>query len=71
MTAQQEPKKTDESWYRCNVIQCPKCDHLQEDYINKSDVSWSGCREYYRSKCEKCGFNGWVPEEPRGGIDAD
>jgi hypothetical protein len=70
MTAQQEPK-TDESWYRSNAICCPKCGHFQQDYINGSDVRWHGCRKRYRSKCEKCGFNGWVPEEPRGGIDAD
>jgi plasmid maintenance system antidote protein VapI len=67
----QEPEKTDESWYRSNAICCPKCGHFQRDYINESDVGWHGCRKHYRSKCEKCGFNGWVPEELRSGIDAD
>ena len=59
---------TDEQWYRRSVIECPMCGHLQNDYINKSESSWSGCREHYRSKCEKCGFNGWVPERVEYGI---
>ncbi len=63
---------SDEVWYRpfC-VIRCPKCEHLQNDYANKRDVSWNGCRKHYRSTCEKCGFAGWVPEQLRCGIHED
>lgn len=31
-------KQTTESWYLEDVICCPKCGHLQQDYINESDV---------------------------------
>lgn len=62
---------SDEEWYRDNVIRCPKCKHLQQDYENEQNVGWSGCTKHYKSKCTKCGFVGWVPEDRRCGTNIE
>jgi RNase P subunit RPR2 len=61
----------DMNWYRVSVVKCPNCDHLQKDYVNEVKRSISGCRTHLKTKCESCGWEMWVPEEPSYGIDAD
>jgi len=56
-------------WYRDDVIRCPKCGNLQQDFENQIDPSYHGCTKSYKSKCIKCGFVGWVPERRSCGID--
>lgn len=64
---------SDEEWYRPDsAIECPKCDHLMNDYDGKKlRQGWSGCTEHYQLKCPKCGFVGWVPNRKECGINAD